>query len=187
MKANGGRRGIVPLLFNLSARRGWVVKDTSGRFTSGRICEPRAFWTGAKNSSLLGFDPLTLQHIANWCTYYAITAHLIQPWINLHLFFSMTQQLLMGPSLLHIEASSLHSGTPQSVGLLCRSDQPDAKTSTCNTQLSQEKDIRVPGANRTRNPSKRDAQTHTLDNTLAGVGWPNEHEIKSCVSLRVQL
>jgi len=48
----------------------------------------------------------------------------------------------------------LHSDTPHSVGLLWTSDQPDAETSTWQTQNSQETDIRAPGGIRTRSTSK---------------------------------
>jgi hypothetical protein len=41
----------------------------------------------------------------------------------------MVQQLLVGQGLLIIEASQSQSGTPPSVGLLWKSDQPDAETS----------------------------------------------------------
>jgi len=49
----------------------------------------------------------------------------------------MVQQLLVEQGLLHIEVSRLHSDTPHSVGLLWKSDQPDAQTPV-NTQHSQE-------------------------------------------------
>jgi hypothetical protein len=42
----------------------------------------------------------------------------------------MAEQPLLGQGLLIIEVSRLHSETPQSVGLLWTSDQPDAQTST---------------------------------------------------------
>ena len=55
--------------------------------------------------------------------------------------------------LLIIEVSRSHSDTPQSVGLLWTSDQPDTETSTSqHTTLI--RDIRSPGGIRTRNPSK---------------------------------
>ena len=49
---------------------------------------------------------------------------------DLHTFFFMAQQPLMGQGLLIIEASLSHSDTPHSIGLLWTSDQPDAETST---------------------------------------------------------
>jgi len=45
----------------------------------------------------------------------------------------------------------------QWVGLLWTKDQPDAKTSTYNTQRSQETNIHAPLEHRTRNPSKQAA------------------------------
>ena len=42
----------------------------------------------------------------------------------------MVQQPPAAQGLLIIEASRSHSDTPQSVGLLWTSDQPDAETST---------------------------------------------------------
>jgi hypothetical protein len=61
----------------------------------------------------------------------------------------------VGQGLLIIEASRSHSDTPYSVGLLWKSDQPDARPG--NTQHSQETDIHASGGIRTRNPSKRAA------------------------------
>jgi len=46
------------------------------------------------------------------------------------LVFSVLQQPPVGLGLLIIEASRLHTDTPQSVGLLWMSDQSDAATST---------------------------------------------------------
>jgi hypothetical protein len=45
-------------------------------------------------------------------------------------FSPMAQQPLVGQGLLIIEASRSPSDTPQSVGLLWTSNQPDAETST---------------------------------------------------------
>jgi len=42
----------------------------------------------------------------------------------------MTQQPLLGQSLVIIKVSRSHSDTPHSVGLLLTIDQPDAETST---------------------------------------------------------
>ena len=46
------------------------------------------------------------------------------------LFFTMAPQPLVGQGFLIIKASRSYSDTPQSVGLLWTSDQPDAETST---------------------------------------------------------
>jgi len=68
-------------------------------------------------------------------------------------FFTMTKQPPVGQDLLIVEASRLHSGTTQSVGILCTSDQavPD------NTQQSLGTDIHAICGIRTRIPSKRAA------------------------------
>jgi hypothetical protein len=49
---------------------------------------------------------------------------------EIRLRFSIAQHPPVGQGLLIIEASRSHSDTPQSVGLLWASDQPDAETST---------------------------------------------------------
>ena len=65
----------------------------------------------------------------------------------------MEQQPLLGQDLFIGEASRSHSDTPNSVGLLLASDQPDAETSTWqHTTFTTE---RHPF--RTRNPNKRAA------------------------------
>jgi len=69
----------------------------------------------------------------------------------------MSQQPLVGQCLLKIEATR-----PHSVGLLWRSDQPDAENSTLNKQHSKEIDIPAPGGVRTRNPSKQTAANARL-------------------------
>ena len=66
----------------------------------------------------------------------------------------MARQSLMGQGILIIEASRLHSDTPQSVGLLWTGDQPETETSTWQyTTLTTT--IHVLEEIRTRNPSKR--------------------------------
>jgi len=64
----------------------------------------------------------------------------------------MLQQPTVSLGLLIAEASPAHSDTPQSVGLLWTSDQPDAPD---NTQHSLRHSC--PGGIRTRNPMKRAA------------------------------
>jgi len=72
------------------------------------------------------------------------------------------QQPLVDQGLLIVEVSRSHSGTPQSVGLLWTSDQPDAGTSTWqNTTLSRVRRP-VPGGIRTHNPSKASGSRPTL-------------------------
>jgi hypothetical protein len=68
------------------------------------------------------------------------------------------RQSLVGQDLLTVEVSRSHSDTPQTVGLLWMSDQPDAEISLpVNTHSSQQADIHSPGGIRTPNPSKRAA------------------------------
>jgi hypothetical protein len=65
----------------------------------------------------------------------------------------MAQQPIVCQSLLIIKAPRSHSDTRQSVGLLSKSDQPDAEISTWQpTTLTT--DRHAPGGIRTRNPSK---------------------------------
>jgi hypothetical protein len=78
----------------------------------------------------------------------------------------MEQQPRVGQGLLIIEASRSHSDTPQAVGLLWTSDQPDAVTSI--RQHSKETDIHAPGGIRTRNPSMRAAADPRLDRMATG-------------------
>ena len=89
------------------------------------------------------------------------------------IFYSMAQQPLLGQGLLIIEASRLHLETPQSVGLLWTSDQPDAQTSTLQyTALIKDK-ILATGGIRTRNLSKRAAaeppQSHAFDRAATAI------------------
>jgi hypothetical protein len=85
--------------------------------------------------------------------------------------FPMAQQPPVGPQppvgqgLLIIEASRSHSDTPQSVGLLWTSDQPDAETSTWqHTTLTT--DIHAIDGIRPSNSSKRSA----LDRAATRIG-----------------
>ena len=68
----------------------------------------------------------------------------------------MAQQAPVGQGLLIVEASRSHSDTPQSVGFLWTSDQPDAETST-SQHPALTRDIHVLSGIRTRNHSKRAA------------------------------
>jgi hypothetical protein len=71
-------------------------------------------------------------------------------------FFSVVQQPPVGHSLLIIKASRSHSDTPQSVGLLWTSDQPDTNLPD-DTQHSQETDVHEPGGTQTHNTRNRAA------------------------------
>jgi len=80
----------------------------------------------------------------------------------------MPQQHPVGQGLLTIETSQSQSDTPQSVGLLWTSDQPDAEPSD-NTQHSQQTPLQpagfepiIPGSGR--------LQTRALDRAVTGIG-----------------
>jgi len=73
-----------------------------------------------------------------------------------YIFFPVAQQLLVGQALIMIEGLHSHSDTPHSVGLLWKSDRPDAETSSFQYK-TQETDICAPGGIRTHNFSKRAA------------------------------
>jgi hypothetical protein len=68
--------------------------------------------------------------------------------------YSMTQQPLVGRDLFIIEDSRSLWGTPHSVGLLWKNDQPDAETFTWK-HATQEIDILAPGGIWIRSPSNR--------------------------------
>ena len=86
-------------------------------------------------------------------------------------FFSVAQQPIVNQGLLIIETSRLHTDTPQSVGLLWTSDQPNAEF-TDNTQQSQETDIHASGGIRTLITSKRAAAdiTNALNRAVTTIG-----------------
>jgi hypothetical protein len=69
----------------------------------------------------------------------------------------MAGQLLLGQSLLVEGVSRSHSDTPQSVGLLWTSDQPDSETSSWQHKQLHETDIHACGGIRTLDPIKRKA------------------------------
>jgi len=72
--------------------------------------------------------------------------------------FSLAQQPPVCQDLVIIQASRSHSDTPQSVGLLWTSDQPDAETCTWqHTTLARDRHPSPLGGIRTRNPIKRAA------------------------------
>ena len=78
--------------------------------------------------------------VGYWCFETAYRCHLqssnnpnfLSPWTlkMAPISFSTAKQLPVGQVLLFIEASRSHSDTPNSVGLLCSSDQSVAETST---------------------------------------------------------
>ena len=84
-------------------------------------------------------------------------------------FFSVVQQPPVGQNLLIIEASSLHSDTSHSVGLLWTSDQSDAETYT--GQYSTFAMDRHPCSRWDSNPKSQRPQTPTLDRAATGTGY----------------
>jgi hypothetical protein len=86
----------------------------------------------------------------------------------------MAQQPLVGQGLLIIETSRSHSDTPQSVGLLWTSDQPDAETSTRQHTTLRGDRYPCPRRDRTRNPSKQAA----ADPRLKPLGHWDRHLMK---------
>ena len=84
-------------------------------------------------------------------------------------FFSVVQQPPVGQNLLIIEASSLHSDTSHSVGLLWTSDQSDAETYT--GQYSTFAMDRHPCSRWDSKPKSQRPQTPTLDRAATGTGY----------------
>jgi len=67
----------------------------------------------------------------------------------------MIVQPLEGQGFLIIEVSRAYSDTPDSVGILCTGDRPDAETSTCqHTTLTRD---RLPHPRRDSNPQSQPA------------------------------
>jgi len=77
----------------------------------------------------------------------------------------VAQQLVVGQGLFIIEDSRSHSGTPQLVGLLWTSDQPNAGTSTHNAHPSMSPTDSEPAV-----PASERPQTHTLDRADTHIG-----------------
>jgi hypothetical protein len=88
------------------------------------------------------------------------------------IFFSISRQPLVGQGTLTVEISWSHSLTPHSVGLLWRSDRPDAETSTYTTQTLYKRQTSMTpmGFEPTMSASKR-PQTHALDCAATGIGF----------------
>jgi hypothetical protein len=80
----------------------------------------------------------------------------------------MAQQTITSQGLLILGVSWSHSDTPQSVGILWTSDQPDTGTLFDNTYHSQETNIHALGWIRTRSPSKRGRKPKTA--RASGIG-----------------
>ena len=87
-------------------------------------------------------------------------------------FFSIAQQPLVGQDLLDIEAPWSYSDTPDSVGILWTSDQPEAETSTWqHTTFTWDRHTCPPprGFEHTI-PARERPQTHALDRVATGIG-----------------
>ena len=117
-------------------------------------------------------------------TYVCIHRHEV-----LHAFLTASaQQPLEGLGLLIIEASRSHSDTPQSVGLLWTSDQPDAETSTGqHTALTSGK---YPCYQRDSNPQSQRPHIHAFDRADTGIDSHTSYKretqceiIQCCVEL----
>ena len=88
-------------------------------------------------------------------------------WIFL---FTMTQQPLVGHGLLIFEDSRSHSDTPYTVGLIWKSDQPVAETSTCTTHNTHNRQTSMPSAGfEPAIPTSERPQTQTLDRAATGI------------------
>jgi len=78
----------------------------------------------------------------------------------------------VGQGLLIVEASGLHSGTPQSVGLLWTSDQPDGETSTWQKYITHKKKTSMPKAGFEPAIQRREQpQNHAFDRAATGIGY----------------
>jgi len=84
----------------------------------------------------------------------------------------MAQRSVVGQGFLVIETPRSHSDVPHSIGLLWTSYQTDVENSTWqHTTITRHKHPPPPsGGIRTRNPSKRTAQTHAVDRVATGIG-----------------
>ena len=76
----------------------------------------------------------------------------------------------MGQGYLTVEASRLYSDTPYSVGLLCKSDQPETVPLSDNTEHSQETASTTPAGFLPTIPASDWPQTHALDRAVPGIG-----------------
>jgi len=83
----------------------------------------------------------------------------------------MAQQSLVGQGVLIIQTLRSHSDTPQSVGLVWTSDQPEAETSIWQN-----------------NTRKRQTSMHPMgfETTILASEWPQTHVLDSAVTEIVQ-
>jgi hypothetical protein len=159
MKANRGRRGIFPLfLVNLCTRRGWVVKERSGCFTSGRISEHRAFLDGCGKfvpTGIRSLDSPTHSQFMYLLRYHGpsnSTTNKIT-FISFPLHNNPYWAQASSLSRLHHYIQTHHNRKDSSGQVISPTQRPLLD----NTQHSQETDIHVPGAIWTCNHSKREA------------------------------
>jgi hypothetical protein len=82
-------------------------------------------------------------------------------------FFTMAQQLPVSQDLLIIEDSRSLSDTPQSVGLLWMSEQPDAQTWQHKTLTT---DTHTPEVFELAIQESELPQTHAFDRAASGIG-----------------
>jgi len=88
----------------------------------------------------------------------------------------MAQQPPGGQGLLITEDSRSHSDTPQSVGLLWISNQPDAQTSTWQTHNNPKRQTTMsPPVVETKTPASERPQTHVLHRATTGIGNSSLH------------
>ena len=84
-------------------------------------------------------------------------------------FFNMAQQPPVGQGLLITEASRSHSETQHSIGLLWKSDQPDAETSTWH-HTTRWQTSRPPARFEPEIPASESPQNHALNREATGTG-----------------
>jgi len=143
-------RGISLLFHDRGTRRGWVASRTPrAHFTPGKDSvsivheagwAPGPVWKGGKSRPHRDSIPdrparsQSLHRLSYPKTYIHKLIIVFNPWITWQVFdcssFPTLQQSTVGQDLFFIEASRSHKDTPQSVGFLWTSDQPDAETST---------------------------------------------------------
>jgi len=92
----GGRRGIIPLILNLGAIWGWMVRATPRPFyprdrrpgtqCTGGCADPEVRQGGCENLASPEFEPRNIQSIASSTTDFAIPV--ASHFVVLHIFFS---------------------------------------------------------------------------------------------------
>jgi len=104
---------------------------------------------------------------------------------------STAQQLLLGQRLLFIQTTRRHSETSHSVGLLWKSDQPEARPRDLyltNKPHSQKTDIHAPAVSESAVPAGQQPQTPALDRAATGIGnWVLQNSVNSPGAFLVQI